>query len=606
VRVRTYGLILLILVGITPLAVYGIMALARAQETSAQQVQEGNRRAARAIAGRIGAYAASERNLIAAIGAAVWHARGAHARQLVLDAYQLDYPHLHDLVVYDASGQVMAGRVPENDAPLYRDFAAEALAGAGARSSIEPAAAGRELFAHTIAIGEPIVIAGKPEGAIVARYDLVGIWPAVDSVRVGKTGVVRLLAHDGSLLAHGDPEERRFVFDESANRYRELVAGALLGKTVVNRQGEEILPALAFVPDFPAIVVVEQSVLEAFADIRSMQVNLVLLAGLAVALALMLGLAFGRRLVQALEALRTHTRGLADDLQRRHTLRTPLVEIQALADALDDMAGALFTEREQTRMRERLTTFARVAAGLAHDLRLPIEAVHSAMDLIAERPGDPAAQRLLGRIREREVPRLKRFIDDLHRLAHKGNLGLEYESVEPRALLEEIRAELAGAPKWYGVTFEIRGSAGRAVLDRGLVRRAIVNLAGNAAEACLALGPGGTVTFELAGDDDVVEFRVSDTGVGLSPERIAALEHSDFQSTKRTTGVGLGLGVVRQVLSAHGGSLTIASKVGVGSVFTIELPRAARPQQRELPDGMQTAPLEPGPALPAATRPGQP
>lgn len=583
-RVRTYGLILLTLVGVAPLAIYGIMALARAQDTSAEQVQEGNRRAARAIAGRIEAYAASESNLVAAIGAAVWHARGAHARQLVLDAYQLDYPHLHDLVVHDASGQVIAGRVPGDRTELYQRFAGQALAGERSRSRIEAAAAGRELFAHTMTIGEPIVIAGKREGAIVARYDLVGIWPAVDSVRVGKTGVVRLLADDGRLLAHGDPEERRFVFEEDPNRDRELVAGALLGKTVVNRQGEEILAAVAFVPDFPAIVVVEQSVIEAFADIRSMQINLVLLAGGALAFAIALGLAFGRQLVQALENLRTHTRGLADDLQRKPTLRTRLVEVQALADALDDMARALFDEREQTRMRERLTTFARVAAGLAHDLRMPVEAVHSAMDLIAERPSDPAAQRLLGRIRQRDLPRLRRFVDDLHRLAHKGNLGLEYERLAPRPLLDEICAELAGAPKWSGVSFEIRGEAGPAVLDRGLVHRAIVNLAGNAAEACLELGPGGTVTLELSEDDDMLEIRVVDTGVGMPPERVAALEHSDFQSTKRTTGVGLGLGVVRQVLAAHDGSLAIASTVGVGSVFTIRLPRAARPQQRGLPD----------------------
>lgn len=588
-RVRTYGLILLALVGIAPLAVYGIVALARAQDTSAAQVQEGNRRAAHAIAGRIAAYTASESNLVATIGAAVWHARGAHARQLVLDAYQLDYPHLYDLVVYDAAGQVIAGRVPQERGPLYRNLAAQALAGQSARSPIEGAAAGRELFAHTITIGEPIVIAGKREGAIVARYDLVGIWPAVDSVRVGKTGVVRLLTHDGRLLAHGDPEERRFVFEDEADRDPALIAGALLGKTVVNRQGEELIAAVAFVPDFPAIVVVEQSVLEAFADIRSMQLNLGLLAGGALAFAIALGLAFGRKLVHSLEALRTHTRGLADDLQRKPTLRTRLVEIQALADALDDMARALFDEREQTRMRERLTTFARVAAGLAHDLRLPVEAVHSAIDLIAERPGDPAAQRLLGRIRQRDLPRLKRFVDDLHRLAHKGNLGLEYERVDPRALLDEICAELASAPKWYGVSFEIRGCAGPAVMDRGLVRRAVVNLAGNAAEACLELGPGGTVTLELDEGDGMLEIRVADTGVGMPPERVAALEHSDFQSTKRTTGVGLGLGVVRQVLAAHDGSLAIASTVGAGSVFTMRLPRAARPQQRGLPEASPAA-----------------
>jgi two-component system, OmpR family, sensor histidine kinase BaeS len=242
------------------------------------------------------------------------------------------------------------------------------------------------------------------------------------------------------------------------------------------------------------------------------------------------------------------------------------------------MAEALYDEREQARMRERLTTFARVAAGLAHDLRMPIEAVRSAVELSTERPEDPTAQRLLGRIQQRDLPRLKRFVDDLHRLAHMGNLGLEYEQVDLDMLLDDIRTELITAPKWQGVSFEVRGTASPAVLDKGLVRRAVFNLASNGAEACLEVGPGGTVTFELHESEDTLEIRVSDTGVGLSPERVATLSHSDFQSTKRTSGVGLGLGVVRQVLAAHDGSLAITSRVGAGSVFTMRLPRTARPR----------------------------
>lgn len=157
-----------------------------------------------------------------------------------------------------------------------------------------------------------------------------------------------------------------------------------------------------------------------------------------------------------------------------------------------------------------------------------------------------------------------------------GNLGLEYEEVDPEALLDDIRVELSSAPKWQGVSFELRGTASPAVLDKGLVRRAVFNLASNGAEACLELGPGGTVTLELHESDDTLEIRVSDTGVGLAPERVVALSQSDFQSTKRTSGVGLGLGVVRQVLAAHDGSLAIESTVGAGSVFTMRLPRTAR------------------------------
>jgi signal transduction histidine kinase len=578
VRVRTYGLLLLTLVGIAPLAVYGMSALASAEDTATEQVREGNRRAARAIAGHIAAYAAGERRLIAAIGAAVQHARDTHERELVLDAYQLDLPHLHDPVVYDQAGRVVAGAEPADRAEHYQGLARRALAGEHTQSSIEAVAESGELFAHTITIGEPIMIAGKQEGAIVCRYDLVGIWPAVDSVRVGKNGVIRLLAHNGQLLAHGDPEERRFVFENDPNLYRALVTGALLGQTVVNRQGDEIIAAVAFVPMFPAIVVVEQPVSEAFADVATMQRNLVVLALSALALALALGVAFGRKLVQPLEVLRDHARGLANDLQRKVELRTGLVEVRALADALDEMAEALYDEREQARMRERLTTFARVAAGLAHDLRMPIEAVRSAVELSTERPEDPTAQRLLGRIQQRDLPRLKRFVDDLHRLAHMGTLGPEYEQVDLDLLLDDIRTELTSAPKWQGVSFEVRGTASPAVLDKGLVRRAVFNLASNGAEACLEIGPGGTVTFELHESEDTLEIRVSDTGVGLSPERVATLSQSDFQSTKRTSGVGLGLGVVRQVLAAHDGSLAISSTVGAGSVFAMRLPRTARPR----------------------------
>ncbi|ACY16775.1 sensor histidine kinase [Haliangium ochraceum] len=593
-RVRTYGLLLLIGVSILPLAIYGSLALSRAQQTSAAQVIEGNRRAAHAIAGRIAAYLASERLLVAAIGSAVWHAHSAHERQLVLDAYALDHSQLHDMVVYDAAGQRIAGRVPDRMDEDYQAFAGRALAGEHASSEIASNQGADNIFSHWLTIGEPIEIAGQGEGAIVARYDLVGIWPAVNSVRVGESGTVRLLATDGDLLAHGDPEERRYVFQVDRDADRALLAGALLHRAVDNRQGDAQVAAIAMVPGFPAMVVVEQPVSEAYADIRSLQRNLIILALAVLAVALALGLAFGRSLVRGLEVLRRHTRELASNLKRRLVMRSRLVELGALANALNDMASALDDERQQARARDRLTTFARVAAGLAHDLRMPIEAVRSAVELSAERPDDRASRYLLSKVRSRDLPRLKRFVDDLNRLAHEGNLGLEYEPVTPLELLSEIRTELEAAPKWGGVSFEVVGDASPATLDKNLVRRALLNLAGNAAEACLELGPGGTVYLEMEDreDETLIDLRVRDTGVGIPAERLASVENSDFQSTKRTSGVGLGLGVVRQVIAAHGGSLLVSSKEGVGSAFTMRLPRTAAPKPltRDAPDSDATTP----------------
>ena len=577
-RVRTYGLILLVLVGIAPLIVYGSMAIARAQRTSVQQVRESNRRLARSIAEQIRVYSQAERQLVATIGAAVLQARPARARQRVLDAYGLGahYQHLHDVVVYDRGGAVVAGRVPAADGARYQRMARDALRGRSVQSEVTPARESAR-FAHTLTLGEPVDIAGERQGAIIARYDLVGVWPAVNSVRVGRTGFVRLITTSGLLLAHGDPEERRFVFDQRPVDGARVLAGALLGEIVDNQQGAAVLAASAVVPGLPWIVVVEQGVVEAFADIQALKRNLVILGLAALVFAVAVGLLFGRGLVRALEQLRAHTRALAHDLEHEITVPTRLLELRALAEALEAMAKDLMGEREATRARERLTTFARVAAGLAHDLRLPIEAVRGACEMVSHAPDDEGARGILRSVTQRDLPRLKRFVDDLQRLAHRGNLGLEYETLDLRALIDDVRVELERAPKWRGVSFATRGNVAPAMLDRNLVRRAVVNLAGNAADACLERGPGHAVTLELADHDEMLEIRVCDAGVGISAERLEVLQQGDFQSTKRAHGVGLGLGVVRQVVAAHGGRLLMSSRVGDGSIFVLRLPR--RPPQ---------------------------
>ncbi|WP_428266908.1 sensor histidine kinase [Haliangium sp.] len=587
VKVRTYGLLLLALIGVVPLTIYGAGALARARRTMAEQVREGHRRLAKAIAERISASARDERRLIATIGVAALHADSAHERALVLDAYLLGYPHLHDVALYDRAGELVAGQVPEAREARYQALAEAALAGADASSEVETSAGGSERFGHSLTIGEPVVLAGALAGAIVARYDLVGLWPAVNSVRVGRTGFIRLLSSDGRLLAHGNPEERRAVFDRvHVDADAALVAAALLDGVGENRAGEEVLASLAVVDGFPGMVVVEQHVSEAFSEMDALERNLLLLAGATLVFTILVGAASGHRLVRVLERMRQHAAALPQDLKRRIDTHSRFVEVQALADGLNQMAADLERERHEAEARARLTTFARVAAGLAHDLRMPIEAVRGAVELVLRQPDDVALRALLERARARDLPRLSRFIDDLQRLAHRGQVGLVYEQIEPLALVRDVAAELRAARKWAGVSFEVGGRADPAEIDKNLVRRALVNLAGNAADACLELAPSGTVTIEVGdGPDDTIELRVVDTGVGMPPERVEELRYgSDFQSTKRTTGVGLGLGVVRQVVSAHSGSLDIRSDPGAGSVFTMRLPR-----QRPRGDSAQSA-----------------
>ena len=132
------------------------------------------------------------------------------------------------------------------------------------------------------------------------------------------------------------------------------------------------------------------------------------------------------------------------------------------------------------------------------------------------------------------------------------------------------------------------GTAAPLWLNRSLFRRALHNLAANAARACFRSGRADAgVTFEVADSADALQLRVIDTGTGMAEEQRDRILAGDFASGERQSGVGLGLGVVRHVVQGHGGSLTIESEVGKGTTFTVILPRT---EPAQLPERISMAP----------------
>ncbi len=250
------------------------------------------------------------------------------------------------------------------------------------------------------------------------------------------------------------------------------------------------------------------------------------------------------------------------------------MEVRALAESLNEMSSSLQQLHEEARARERVTTFGRIAAGLAHDLRLPIEAVRSACHQATRVPGDPDALALLQSVYEKDIPRLKEYMDDLRHLAQSGDMDLRRQLTDPASLVQEVVDELANKPKWSGVEFSVTGESRQVFWDRRLVHRAVFNLAANGADAILETRREGNVMIELAdaADAEQVHIKVIDDGAGIAEERLDEVLNFDFVSTKRSSGIGLGLGVVRQVADAHAGSIEVESRRGQGTVFVLTLP----------------------------------
>jgi signal transduction histidine kinase len=114
------------------------------------------------------------------------------------------------------------------------------------------------------------------------------------------------------------------------------------------------------------------------------------------------------------------------------------------------------------------------------------------------------------------------------------------------------------------------------VADREKLEQVLINLLGNAVKFT---PPGGRVTLGAEADDERVRINVRDTGIGIEPAQLGVIFEPFVQLepslTRTTEGAGLGLAISRELTRGMGGEISVASVPGEGSVFTVELPRAA-------------------------------
>ncbi len=213
---------------------------------------------------------------------------------------------------------------------------------------------------------------------------------------------------------------------------------------------------------------------------------------------------------------------------------------------------------EQVAAGERLAALGRVAAGVAHEIRNPI----AAMRLRAENAlaGDPARRGAALEAILAQVARLDRLSGEL--LAMTQRRVPEPAAVAVDGLLREVVADQPAV----GVALVVDAPALCAMLDAGLVRRALDALLDNA----LRHTPiGGTVTLSGRGEGDVLRIAVADTGPGVAGALRAWL-FEPFVSG-RPEGTGLGLAIARELADAMGGRLFL-DDTAVGATFVLEVP----------------------------------
>jgi signal transduction histidine kinase len=234
-------------------------------------------------------------------------------------------------------------------------------------------------------------------------------------------------------------------------------------------------------------------------------------------------------------------------------------EVGLLAARLDEMRVALRTRDERLQM---------MLAGIAHEVRNPLGGLQLYAGLLRESlAGDAASLADVARI-EREVKYLEQVVTDFLEYARRPGAELAPQPLRP--LFEEV-AEVVAGKLDKSVTVELEGELA-ASIDRGQVRRALINLVRNAVSAA---GEGPVVLAARPGPAGRVLVEVRDGGPGVPAELRGKIFEPFF--TTREKGTGLGLAFVREIVRDHGGEVAVDTAPEGGARFVFDLPLSRGP-----------------------------
>jgi signal transduction histidine kinase len=315
------------------------------------------------------------------------------------------------------------------------------------------------------------------------------------------------------------------------------------------------------------------SPLELFPTLRGLTIKISIIFGITVVIGVLISIFLSRSISKPIMELAQETKNFVDGKPGKTKEFPQYPELQLLSDSYKKMREGLFDHEEEKRRQERVETTKNLAAGIAHEIKNPINTVGLIADYLQTNlsPDNPGKRYEFYKLTENmrsELKRINRIVEGFLRLTRPEKYNFRREDInsiinysvstlEPEVIKHNIKVNQKLAAQLPAIK-----------VDKDRMNQVFSNLLINAVEA---MPRGGEIMiFSGTNDGQKVEIQVSDNGIGIPPENLRKI-FSPYYSTKEQ-GFGLGLSLTHNIIHKHRGKIAVSSEKGKGTMFTIQLP----------------------------------
>lgn len=279
-----------------------------------------------------------------------------------------------------------------------------------------------------------------------------------------------------------------------------------------------------------------------------------------------MGFIISRSITRPINKLMTKAKYISKgEYDKKIEINTDILEINDLINSINNLSQSI---KEQENIRKRLT------GDISHELKTPLTNIQSHLEAMIDGIWEPTEERLLS-VKE-EAERLSSLVSDMQKLNKydESSIKLKKDNVNISDIICFVIFQFSNLAKSKNIKIEYEKKNINLYCDKDKITQALVNILSNAIRYS---NEESTIFIEERLKDNKVIISIEDQGIGISEEDLKYVferfYRADKSRTRATGGTGIGLTIVKSIVSSHGGEVKLESKLGEGSKFTIILPK---------------------------------